>query len=282
MDKRGGTQGESPAVWVILPTLNEAENIDRMIDALSRIRASEPGFAMNLVVVDDNSPDGTGAIAASHSRDCDWIEVVHRPRRLGLGSAYVEGFEFALARGADACVQMDCDFSHDPDDLVRLVDELKKGSAEVVIGSRYVAGGSTVNWNLWRRGISRFGSLYARTLLGEQVRDFTGGFKCFKRQVLERIEIDEVDCRGYAINVELTYRAIACGYRVTEIPITFVDRREGKSKMSRSTLTEAAMKVPALRFWRPGIGDPDTGHDQDDSLSPLPCQETQDLAREPA
>lgn len=277
-------QGPVPNVWVILPTLDEAENLEKMVRALTTLRAAESGFTLNVVVVDDNSPDGTGSIASSLAGEHSWLNVIHRPGRLGLGSAYIEGFEFALANGATACIQMDCDFSHDPEDIPRLVSCLRSDDVQLVIGSRYVTGGSTVNWNLWRRSISRFGSFYARTVLSTDVRDFTGGFKCFDSRVLETIDLGQADCHGYAINVELTYRAIARGYAVAEIPITFVDRQAGKSKMSKSTLTEAAWKVPSLRFRRqPDVTAGEAKATAEfEALTPVPGQEEPGLAREPA
>lgn len=284
MDSWERESGSVPDVWVVLPTLDEAENLENMVRSLAEVRAAANGFDLSAVVVDDNSPDGTGSIASSLAGELPWLEVIHRPGRLGLGSAYIEGFEFALANGADACIQMDCDFSHDPDDIARLVACLKSDDVQLVIGSRYVDGGSTVNWNLWRRSISRFGSFYARSLLGTNVRDFTGGFKCFDAAVLRAIDLDQADCYGYAINVELTYRAIARGFSVSEIPITFVDRQAGKSKMSKSTLTEAAWKVPSLRFRRlPEVPVSEaTAPAKLEALTPVSGMEETGPAREPA
>ena len=224
---------------VCLPTYNERENIDPMLRALT-------AGGVNVLVVDDNSPDGTGEIADSLARELDGVAVLHRERKEGLGPAYLAGFRRALTDGAVLVLEMDCDLSHSPDDVPRLV--AAANDADLVIGSRYVHGGSIGNWGVVRRFISAGGSLYARLLLGVSVRDLTGGFKCYRRQVLETIDLDAIKSKGYAFQIETTYRALRAGFRVTEIPIHFVDREVGGSKMSRAIVGEAMWKVPALRF----------------------------------
>ena len=199
-----------------------------------------------MLVIDDGSPDGTGAVADRLARELPFVDVLHRPRKEGLGPAYIAGFRRALAGGAELVLEMDCDFSHDPLDVPRLI--AAAAEADLVLGSRYVAGGRVENWSLARRAISAGGSLYARAILGVPVRDLTGGFKCFRREVLEAIDLDSISSRGYAFQIELTYRAIRAGFRVTEIPITFTERVAGRSKMSRAIVAEAIWKVPALRL----------------------------------
>jgi dolichol-phosphate mannosyltransferase len=226
---------------ICLPTYNEAENLERMIHALEPIGA-------RVLVIDDNSPDGTGAIADRLAAELDWVDVLHRERKEGLGPAYLAGFRRALADGAELIVEMDCDFSHDPADVPRLLATVEEG-ADLALGSRYVEGGSVSDdWGLVRRAVSEGGSLYARLILGIPVRDLTGGFKCFRRAVLEAIDLETVHAKGYAFQIELTYRARRKGFRIEEIPIRFVDRTHGGSKMSRSIVLEAIWKVPALRL----------------------------------
>jgi dolichol-phosphate mannosyltransferase len=200
----------------------------------------------SVLVIDDNSPDGTGALADRLAEDLPWVSVLHRERKDGLGAAYLAGFPIALSTGAALVLEMDCDFSHDPKDIPRLIAACDDG-ADLALGSRWVRGGGTVNWGLTRRLISRGGSLYARLLLGVGVRDLTGGFKCFRREVLETIALDNVNTRGYGFQIELTYRALRSGFRVVELPITFVDRRVGQSKMSGAIVAEAMLQVPLLR-----------------------------------
>jgi dolichol-phosphate mannosyltransferase len=222
-----------------LPTYNERENLEPMLRALA-------GKGVRVLVVDDNSPDGTGEIADRLARELDYVDVLHRKAKEGLGPAYLAGFRRALAGGADLVLEMDCDFSHSPDDVPRLIAAADE--ADLVIGSRYVAGGSIGNWGIVRRFVSAGGSLYARVLLGAPVRDLTGGFKCYRRRVLETIDLDAIHSKGYAFQIETTYRTLRAGFRVDEIPIHFVDREEGGSKMSRAIVAEAIWKVPGLRL----------------------------------
>jgi dolichol-phosphate mannosyltransferase len=228
------------SVWVILPTYNEAENLETIVAA---VLAAVPG--VRILVVDDASPDGTGEIAEA----LEGVEVLHRPRKSGLGRAYVAGFAHALAAGADTVVEMDADLSHDPADLPRLIAPLAAG-ADVALGSRYVPGGGIQDWDALRRGLSRFGCSYARRVLGVPVRDLTGGFKAFRASALEAIDYATVRSQGYAFQVELTYRALQRGLRVEEVPIVFREREHGDSKMSALIALEAAWLVPALRFGR--------------------------------
>jgi dolichol-phosphate mannosyltransferase len=233
--------------WLILPTFDEAENIELIVAAaLDVLREAAPeGF--KILVVDDDSPDGTGRIADRLSAEHGEVEVLHRSVREGLGPAYIAGFQHALAQGAGFVFEMDSDFSHDPKDLARLLDPVRDGRADVALGSRYVAGGAVLDWGLLRRIISRGGSLYAAVILGLTVRDLTGGFKCFRAEVLEAIDLPTVRAQGYAFQVELTNRAIRGGFRVVEVPITFRDRLRGKSKMSARIAVEAMFLVPRLR-----------------------------------
>ncbi|MGZ6727838.1 MAG: polyprenol monophosphomannose synthase [Gaiellaceae bacterium] len=222
-----------------LPTYDERENLEPMVRALRDL-----GLAV--LVIDDNSPDGTGELADRLAAELDHVDVLHRERKEGLGPAYLAGFRHVLAGDAELIVQIDCDFSHNPADVPRLVEAARE--ADLLLGSRYVAGGSVQNWGLVRRFVSAGGSLYARVLLGVGVRDLTGGFKCFRREVLETIDLDAVSSRGYAFQIETTYRALRAGFRVVEVPITFADRERGGSKMSRAIVLEAIWKVPALRL----------------------------------
>jgi dolichol-phosphate mannosyltransferase len=225
---------------VCLPTYNERENLERMVGALADKDVS-------VLVIDDNSPDGTGELADRLAAEHDHVEVLHRPRKDGLGPAYLAGFERALADPQVGLVlEMDADFSHDPADVPRLI--AAAADADLVLGSRYVEGGSIGSWGAARRFVSAGGSLYARVLLGTPVHDLTGGFKCFHRRVLERLDLRAIDSRGYAFQIETTYRALRAGFRVVEVPITFVDREHGGSKMSRSIVLEAIWKVPLLRL----------------------------------
>jgi dolichol-phosphate mannosyltransferase len=238
------TETRSAAAWVILPTYNEAENLERIVGAvLEHMPASA-----KVLIVDDNSPDGTGAIAEALAEPSESVEVLHRPRKEGLGPAYLAGFHIALDAGAERIIEMDADFSHDPAYLPRLLEATE--TADLAIGSRYVPGGGVTEWGPLRRFISRGGSAYARATLGLPVRDLTGGFKCFRREVLEAINLDTIEARGYAFQVETTYRALRAGFRVVEVPIVFKDRRDGTSKMSKAIVAEAMWRVPAMRFRR--------------------------------
>ena len=233
--------------WLILPTYNEAENIKPIVAAAGEVlaRAAPDGF--RVLVVDDGSPDGTGELADELAAAHDWVEVLHRTEKGGIGPAYLAGFSHALEHGAGYVMEMDSDFSHDPADLARLLEAVYAG-ADLALGSRYVPGGGVSNWGLLRRFISEGGSTYARTVLGLHVRDLTGGFKCFRREVLEEIHFDSVRSQGYAFQVELTYRAVQAGFRVVEVPIVFRDRQRGTSKMSWRIAVEAMWLVPLLRF----------------------------------
>ncbi|HET7573170.1 MAG TPA: polyprenol monophosphomannose synthase [Gaiellaceae bacterium] len=229
-----------PSAVVCLPTYNERENVERMLRALVSL-------GVGVLVIDDGSPDGTGELADRLAAELDGVSVLHRPRKEGLGPAYLAGFREVLRGDAAYVLELDCDFSHDPADVPRLIAACENG-ADLALGSRYVPGGRIENWGLVRRLVSAGGSLYARTLLGVGVRDLTGGFKCFRREVLERLDLDAVDARGYAFQIEVTYRALRAGFRVEEVPIRFVDRTAGASKMSRAIVLEAVARVPALRL----------------------------------
>jgi dolichol-phosphate mannosyltransferase len=235
----------SPAVWLIIPTYNEAVNLERIVNAarseLSRVAAG----SYRILVVDDNSPDGTGAIAASLAAASDDVEVLHRPGKAGLGQAYLAGFGHALGAGAEIVIEMDADFSHDPRYLPAMLEAAR--STDLVLGSRYVPGGGVRDWGLARRLISRGGGLYARVILGVDVHDLTGGFKCIHRRVLEAIDLPSVRAEGYVFQIEVTYRAVLAGFTVTEVPIVFADRTAGKSKMSARIALEAMLLVPAIR-----------------------------------
>jgi dolichol-phosphate mannosyltransferase len=238
-----------PGSWLILPTYNEAENIEPLVRAaLPQLEST--GLEHTVLIVDDNSPDGTGRIADRLAEESDRVRVLHRPRKQGLGRAYLAGFEVALAEGADLILEMDSDFSHDPADLPRLITAT--GAADLVLGSRYVPGGGVEDWGTIRRAVSKGGSAYARLLLGVPVRDLTGGFKCFHRRVLETIDLGGVHANGYGFQIELTYRAVQAGFTVTEVPIMFRERRVGRSKMTARIALEAVWKVPALRLRRGG------------------------------
>jgi dolichol-phosphate mannosyltransferase len=227
---------------ICLPTYNERENLEPMLEALAGVLGEDD----RVLVIDDSSPDGTGELAERLAARLSFVDVLHRPRKEGLGPAYLAGFRHALAAGAELVLEMDCDFSHAPADVPRLV--AAAADSDVVLGSRYVEGGSVGSWGVGRRLVSAGGSLYARALLGVPVRDLTGGFKCFRREVLESLDLGRIDSKGYAFQIETTYRALRAGFHVVEIPISFVDRREGGSKMSRAIVLEAIWKVPALRL----------------------------------
>lgn len=230
---------------VCVPTYEERENLEPLVRALAEVLDTSRD---RVLVIDDGSPDGTGELADRLAGELPWLDVLHRTRKEGIGRAYLAGFNQALTTDAELVLEMDCDFSHDPADVPRLLDAA--ADADLVLGSRYVPGGGVENWGLVRRLISSGGSLYARLLLGVPVRDLTGGFKVFRRDALEAIPLDRVHSRGYAFQIELTYRAIRRGFRVVEVPIRFVDREVGGSKMSRAIVLEAIWKVPALRLSR--------------------------------
>jgi dolichol-phosphate mannosyltransferase len=233
------------SAWLILPTYNEAENLEPMVHAvLPQLRHG--GATPTILVVDDASPDGTGAIADRLAGELPELRVLHRPTKDGLGRAYLAGFQAALDGGADLILQMDCDFSHDPADVPRLMDAA--ATADMSLGSRYVPGGGVENWALRRRIQSRGGCAYARLILRVPVRDLTGGFKCWSRRALEALDFDGVDAHGYGFQIEMTYRALRAGLSVTEVPIVFRERREGQSKMTLWITLEAVWKVPALRL----------------------------------
>jgi dolichol-phosphate mannosyltransferase len=231
--------------WVVLPTYNERANLEPFVLALeSVLNHVAPEHAV--LVVDDCSPDGTGDVAERLAGTHPSVHVLHRPAKSGLGPAYLSGFRYALGEGAALVIEMDADFSHQPHHVPALIDAARE--ADVVVGSRYVPGGAVRDWGPVRRLVSRAGCWYARTVLGVQVRDLTGGFKCFRREVLTSLDLSAVRSRGYAFQVELTYRALVAGFRVREVPITFQERRVGRSKMSRRIILEAIWMVPWLRF----------------------------------
>jgi dolichol-phosphate mannosyltransferase len=234
-----------PGAWLILPTYNEAENIEPLVRAVLP-QLESTGREHTVLIVDDSSPDGTGRIADRLAEELEPVRVLHRTAKLGLGRAYLAGFEVALTGGAELVLEMDSDFSHDPADLPRLI--AAADAADLVLGSRYVPGGGVENWGKLRRALSRGGSWYARRVLGVPVRDLTGGFKCFNRRVLESIDLDGVHADGYGFQIELTFRAVEAGFTVAEVPILFRERREGASKMTARIALEAVWKVPALRL----------------------------------
>jgi dolichol-phosphate mannosyltransferase len=229
-----------PTATVCLPTYNERENLEAMLRALQPL-------GVRVLVIDDNSPDGTGAIADRLAAELEFVSVLHRERKEGLGPAYLAGFRRALAEGADLVLEMDCDFSHDPKDVPRLIAAVEAG-ADLALGSRYVPGGGTANWGIVRRIVSWGGSFYARVLLGLSIRDLTGGFKCYRREVLEAIDLSAIESKGYAFQIEGTFRTIRKGFTVVEVPIRFADRTEGQSKMNRGIVLEAVTRVPKLRL----------------------------------
>ena len=247
MDALPPRSGQTPAVAravVCVPTYNERDNVEALVRALGDVLDTSRD---RVLVIDDGSPDGTGEIADRLAEELPWLDVLHRTRKEGIGRAYLAGFERALATGAELVLEMDCDFSHAPRDVPRLIAACE-GGADLALGSRWVKGGGTENWGLLRRFISRGGSLYARLVLGVGIRDLTGGFKCFRRAVLETIDLDAIAARGYGFQIEGTYRALRAGFRVVELPITFVDRRVGESKMSGAIVLEAMRQVPVLRW----------------------------------
>lgn len=229
---------------IVIPTYNERENLPTLVEQL---RASAPDA--HLLVVDDGSPDGTGQLADGFAATDPRVHVLHRTTKDGLGRAYIAGLTWGLEHGYDRLVQMDADLSHNPCDVPRLIAATE--SADIAIGSRYVKGGGTVNWGLFRRILSRGGGLYARTILGLPIQDLTGGFKCWRRAVLEAIDLPSVRSNGYSFQIEMTWRALRKGFKATEVPIVFTDRVDGVSKMSKRIVVEAVGMVWRLRFSRP-------------------------------
>jgi dolichol-phosphate mannosyltransferase len=232
--------------WLILPTYDEAQNLERIVAATLPVLHAAAPAGFRILVVDDDSPDGTGAIADRLAAENEQVEVLHRSHREGLGPAYLAGFARALDAGAGLVLQMDADFSHDPNDVARLLAAVSNG-ADLALGSRYVAGGAVTDWGPVRRVVSRGGCWYARRVLGVGVRDLTGGFKCFRADALRAIDLPSLRSHGYAFQVELTYRTLQAGFRVVEVPIVFRDRQHGRSKMSWRIAAEAALLVPRLR-----------------------------------
>ena len=228
-------------VLILIPTYNERENLPAIVAAV------EPVIDCDFLVIDDNSPDGTGQIADEMAAKDPRVKVMHRAGKLGLGTAYLAGFRRAIDDGYDYVFEMDADFSHDPKYLQPMLERARAG-ADMVIGSRWVKGGGTENWTLSRKAISRGGSLYARTILGVKLRDVTAGFICYRRQLLEALDLGSVQSNGYSFQIEMKYRAVRGGFRVEEVPIVFVDRRVGASKMSRKIFLEALSMVWKLRF----------------------------------
>jgi dolichol-phosphate mannosyltransferase len=229
---------------ICLPTYNERANLQPIARRLGEVLAST-GVEGRILVIDDSSPDGTGELADRLSGELPFLSVLHRARKEGLGPAYIAGFRWALENGAERIVQIDADFSHDPADVPRLLAASE--DVGLALGSRYVEGGGTENWGKTRQAISRFGCLYARAILGVGVHDLTGGFKCWRREALEALPLDRIETKGYAFQIETTYRAIRAGFEVEEVPIVFAERRSGGSKMTRGIVLEAMWKVPELR-----------------------------------
>lgn len=229
-------------IFIIIPTYNEKENLKKLLPQIFDLNIE----GLSVLVVDDNSPDGTGELVEELKKDNLSLDVLHREQKMGLGRAYVAGFKEALARGADYIFEMDADLSHDPKYLPNFLEEIKK--ADLVLGSRYIKGGGVSNWNLLRRLISRFGNIYARNILWMRPHDLTGGYKCYRRQVLEKIGLDELSSVGYNFQIETTYKAYKLGFKIVETPIIFTERAEGKSKFSPKIMLESFWRVLILRF----------------------------------
>jgi dolichol-phosphate mannosyltransferase len=227
---------------IVIPTYNEKNNLAELVRQIFSLAVPE----LSIIIVDDNSPDGTGAIAESIKAKIAGVEVIHRARKEGLGSAYVAGFKAALAQGADYIMEMDADFSHDFQYIPVFLREIAQ--ADLVLGSRYVDGGAIKNWGLIRRAVSWLGNIYARAILGVPIRDLTGGFKCYRRAVLEKIDLDSLDSQGYVFQIETTYLVWKNGLEVREIPIIFTERESGKSKFNWLIFFEALVRVLLLRF----------------------------------
>jgi dolichol-phosphate mannosyltransferase len=228
---------------IIIPTYNERDNIQKLIPLLMELDLS-----LSVLVVDDNSPDGTGKLVNDMSEENDRIQILHRPGKLGLGSAYIAGFKHAIQQDVDCIFEMDADFSHDPDMISEFLEKLE--TCDVVIGSRYISGINVVNWPMSRLLLSYFANFYTRIITGMSIQDATSGFKCFKREVLELIDLDRVRSDGYAFQIEMNFRCWRKGFRICEIPIIFVDRHSGTSKMSRRIIYEAIWIVWWLRLQR--------------------------------
>jgi dolichol-phosphate mannosyltransferase len=227
---------------IVIPTYNEKNNLERLVREIFSLKIEN----LSLIIVDDNSPDGTGILADKLAGEMPGVEVIHRSRKEGLGSAYVAGFKLALARGADYIMEMDADLSHDYRYLPVFLQEIKK--ADLVLGSRYIMGGEIKNWGLVRRLISCLGNIYARLVLGVAIRDLTGGFKCYRRAVLKKINLNELNSQGYVFQIEITYLAFKNGFTIKEIPIIFTEREAGKSKFNLKIFMEALVGVLFLRF----------------------------------
>lgn len=230
------------SIVIVLPTYNERSNLEALVKTIGQYLVAD------VLIVDDNSPDGTGQLAEQLSRTHGHVHVLHRPKKQGLGPAYLAGFEWALQRKYDRIIEMDCDFSHAPWDLPRLVHGSR--SADLVIGSRYVPGGATANWNIRRRVVSRCGNIYARLFLGPMIHDWTGGFRCYHRELLLKMRLDTVRAKGYVFQVELAWRAVRLGAEIREIPIRFTDRILGQSKLGWPSLIEGLVEVPQMGFHR--------------------------------
>jgi dolichol-phosphate mannosyltransferase len=251
LEKSGTPLGYVPAMppgpaWLILPTYDEADNVEAIVRAVLPVLERSRCNGHKVLIVDDSSPDGTGEIADRLAAEIDEVEVLHRPAPQGLGPAYLAGFAHALEHGAGLVLEMDADFSHDPNDVERLIAAVADG-ADLALGSRYVEGGGVSNWGRGRQLVSRGGCWYARSVLSLRIRDLTGGFKCFRREVLESIDLPTVRSKGYAFQVELTYRALCAGFTVVEVPIVFRDREHGRSKMNWKIGREAVVLLPQLR-----------------------------------
>lgn len=241
MDSYPIKENRALSLLVIIPTYNERENIEKLVQ---EVFASLP--QTEVLIIDDNSPDGTGKIADQLAGSNSAVHVIHRPKKMGMGNAYNQGIRYAIEQGYGVVFEMDADFSHKPSDLPRLLEAL--GDSGLVIGSRYVDGGGTVNWGISRRLISKSGNLYARTMLGMNVRDITAGFRCYNVQALKKVDLDQVKSDGYGFQVEMAYRIKRAGYGIIEIPIIFEDRRAGQSKMSKDIVIEAFIRVLRMRF----------------------------------
>ena len=227
---------------VIIPTYNESENVGRIVPLVL-----EKDPSINVLIVDDNSPDGTGRIADEMANQDERISVIHRQSKSGLGTAYITGFKFALENGYDLVFEMDCDFSHDPKYIVEFLKAAK--DVDLVLGSRYISGVNVINWPMSRLLLSYYANVYSRLVTGLPVRDATGGFKCFRREVLEAIDLDRVKSNGYSFQIEMSFRAWKKGFKIKEIPIVFEDRKVGQSKMSKRIVREAVWMVWRLRLW---------------------------------